>query len=83
MDVIATGVYEIRVYVELCKGCGLCSAFCPQDVLVPDAEGIPQTPGLDRCIGCKLCEWHCPDFAIEIVAPGTETEDVIALLHDR
>lgn len=76
MGVITPGIYDVRVDVAACKGCGLCTAFCPQDVLVPDAEGIPQTPGLARCIGCKLCEWHCPDWAIEIIVTGSETADV-------
>lgn len=67
---VTRGVYEVRVEPAFCKSCGLCFAFCPNDVLVPDAEGVPTTPGLDRCTGCKQCEWHCPDFAIEIVAPG-------------
>ena len=52
-------------------------------VLAPDEENYPLTPGLDKCIGCKLCEWHCPDFAIEIIAPGTETADVYALIPHR
>jgi Pyruvate/2-oxoacid:ferredoxin oxidoreductase delta subunit len=50
-------------------------------VLAPDAEDYPLTPGLDQCTGCKLCEWHCPDFAIEIIAPGSEVVDVDSLVH--
>lgn len=83
MTVIERGIYRIEVYKDLCKACGLCVAWCPQDVLAPDGENYPLTPNLDKCIGCKLCEWHCPDFAIEIIAPGTETADVHALISDR
>lgn len=83
VPVIERGIYKIEVYKELCKACGLCVAWCPQEVLVADQENYPLTPGIDACIGCKLCEWHCPDFAIEIIAPGTETADVNAILHDR
>jgi len=81
-DVITPGIYEIKVYKDLCKACGLCVAWCPKQVLAPDKENYPLTPGLDSCIGCKLCEWHCPDFAIEIIAPGTEVADVNALIHE-
>jgi NAD-dependent dihydropyrimidine dehydrogenase PreA subunit len=81
-DVITPGIYEIKVYKDLCKACGLCVAWCPKEVLAPDEENYPLTPGLDSCIGCKLCEWHCPDFAIEIIAPGTEVADVNALIHE-
>lgn len=83
MTVIERGIYRIEVYKEFCKACGLCVAWCPQSVLVPDAENYPLTPGLDKCIGCKLCEWHCPDFAIEIIAPESETANVHTLISHR
>lgn len=68
MPPVVRGVYQIEVHRRLCKACGLCVAWCPQNVLAPDAEGYPLTPGLDQCINCKLCERHCPDFAIEVSA---------------
>lgn len=81
MGAINRGTYEIRVYKDLCKTCGLCIAWCPQNVLAPDDQDYPITPGLDNCINCKLCEWHCPDFAIEVIAPETEAADVQSLIH--
>ncbi len=67
MPEVVAGIYRIEVNRRLCKACGLCTAWCPQTVLAPDAEGFPLTPGLERCINCKLCERHCPDFAIEVL----------------
>lgn len=80
---IRRGIFEIRVYKDLCKACGLCIAWCPQDVLVGDEEGYPLTPGLSQCINCKLCERHCPDFAIEVIPPEQEVIDVETLIHAR
>ncbi len=85
MDVVVRGIYRIVVCRDLCKACGLCSAWCPQQVLVPDAEGIPVAARADRCVDCKACERHCPDLAIEVIPPRPETEtaDVERLLHAR
>jgi 2-oxoglutarate ferredoxin oxidoreductase subunit delta len=85
MSVVARGVYRINVYRELCKACGLCTAWCPQQVIVPDAAGFPLTPGIERCTDCKACERHCPDFAIEVIppVPDCEATDVASLIHAR
>ncbi|MCR4709581.1 MAG: 4Fe-4S binding protein [Clostridiales bacterium] len=46
-----------------CKGCGICVAFCPKDVLAIKKEKIViENP--DNCIKCGLCELRCPDYAI-------------------
>ncbi|UCF04011.1 MAG: 4Fe-4S binding protein [bacterium] len=55
----------IRVNVEWCKGCEICVAFCPKDVL--EMEGGKVTVArLEECTKCMLCELRCPDFAITV-----------------
>ena len=85
MEVVERGIYRILVYRELCKACGLCVAWCPQQVLEPDAHAYPIAAHPDRCVNCKACERHCPDLAIEVIPPqpDTETADVERLLHAR
>jgi 2-oxoglutarate ferredoxin oxidoreductase subunit delta len=59
-----------RGYVTLfgtwCKGCGLCSEFCPQGVLVADAQGRPRVAHPELCTACHWCDSHCPDMAITV-----------------
>ena len=60
----------VAINAELCKGCGLCIAFCPSAVLkVSDkfnGKGYhpPHVVNPDACIGCDMCGMYCPDFAI-------------------
>jgi 2-oxoglutarate ferredoxin oxidoreductase subunit delta len=56
--------YEINIYRDWCKACGICAAFCPRQCLSQDAEGNPVVEKAERCTGCRWCELHCPDFAI-------------------
>jgi 2-oxoglutarate ferredoxin oxidoreductase subunit delta len=56
--------------VDKCKGCELCIAACPPNVLVmsSDVNAIgyryPQlTPG---CTGCTACQLVCPDFVFSV-----------------
>jgi len=57
----------IQINRYWCKGCGICVAFCPKQVLELDEEGIVTAPRENDCIQCRLCELRCPDFAIEVI----------------
>ncbi|NLK51603.1 MAG: 4Fe-4S binding protein [Syntrophomonadaceae bacterium] len=63
---------EMIMHVELCKGCGLCQATCPQDLLSTsdqvNSKGFYPVVLLDKakCTGCALCARMCPDLVIEI-----------------
>ena len=53
-----------------CKGCSICVAFCPKEVLALDAEEKVMAVHLEACTYCGLCELRCPDFAITVREPG-------------
>ena len=70
---------RIEIDQELCKGCGLCTAFCPKGRI--EISGKLNTKGYypatvrdlpteesekERCTGCALCAITCPDVAIEV-----------------
>ncbi len=48
---------------EWCKGCSICVAFCPKNVLEL-VDGIINIKDIDSCIQCGQCELRCPDYAI-------------------
>lgn len=60
----------VCVYPDWCKGCGLCIAFCPGNVLEFNKLGKAEVVREDDCINCGFCELHCPDFAIAIKPKG-------------
>ncbi|TAL17082.1 4Fe-4S dicluster domain-containing protein [bacterium] len=63
-------VRKVLFYRDFCKRCGLCSAFCPQKIILRDVEGYPYAVDFSKCIGCRSCELHCPDFAICVEEEG-------------
>jgi 2-oxoglutarate ferredoxin oxidoreductase subunit delta len=62
----------VVIDVERCKGCGLCIAACPQDVLAFSGQlnksgyDVAHMERPDACIGCAFCAMTCPDVAIEV-----------------
>ena len=58
---------------EWCKGCGICAAFCPKNVLEMDEAEKAVAARQTDCICCRLCELRCPDLAIEIETQEADT----------
>lgn len=53
----------LQIDKDLCKGCGICTAFCPKKVLgIRNGKVIIED--IDSCIQCGQCELRCPDYAI-------------------
>ena len=58
---------------EVCKGCGICTEFCPTKVLATSLSlnklGYypPLVENEAACHGCRLCELLCPELAIFIL----------------
>ena len=58
--------FEIDIFRDWCKSCGICAAFCPRECIRLNDEGAPAFIDSDKCTGCGWCEVHCPDFAISV-----------------
>lgn len=62
---------RVEIVPEECKGCELCVAECPKDVIAMSKK-INQfgynyaEPVNENCIGCGFCFYACPE-------PGTIT----------
>jgi 2-oxoglutarate ferredoxin oxidoreductase subunit delta len=78
---------RIVIDEERCKGCSLCVAVCPHN-LVRVAErfsskGYRPAEYVDpecRCTGCANCATMCPDVAIAVrrTKPGRLTDSAMA-----
>ena len=57
---------------DRCKGCGLCIAACPNQVLAFSGElnksgyNVVHMEYPEACVGCAFCAQTCPDIAIEV-----------------
>jgi 2-oxoglutarate ferredoxin oxidoreductase subunit delta len=56
----------VEINRDLCKGCGICIAFCPKEVLELDEHEKAVVRRLEDCNACGLCELRCPDIAVEV-----------------
>lgn len=64
----------IVIRKDLCKGCGICVAFCPTHVLELGDDEKAEVRRLEDCTGCGLCEMRCPDLAIEVQRASSSAE---------
>ena len=66
------GLFEVRFDGDACKGCELCSVFCPKGLIVMGSHinNKGYSPATierqEECVGCKACALVCPDGAIGI-----------------
>lgn len=55
---------EVRIRQQACRGCKLCIALCPTDVLAFDeATAKCQVVHAENCIACLSCAYVCPSGA--------------------
>ena len=54
----------VEITSRWCKGCGICSAFCPKQAL--SLENEKAVVDEEKCIACGICELYCPDLAIVV-----------------
>lgn len=64
---------RIIIDVDRCKGCALCTSYCPVSILELDttttnAKGYTplMTTDKEKCIGCGFCAIMCPDSVITV-----------------
>jgi len=54
---------KLEIIIMLCKGCGVCSAICPQEAIIihRDDKGL-YSPRINKskCSQCMLCFQSCP-----------------------
>jgi 2-oxoglutarate ferredoxin oxidoreductase subunit delta len=65
----------VKFYIDLCKGCKLCTTACPKGIVSIDGDTLnskgfhPATvkrEDMGKCVGCAFCATICPDCAIEV-----------------
>ncbi|MFH1370719.1 MAG: ferredoxin family protein [Planctomycetota bacterium] len=66
---------KIIIDKERCKGCTLCVAVCPHNVITlsdkANSKGyFPAEATGPNCTGCANCAIVCPDAAIEVYRDG-------------
>ncbi len=66
---------EVVINQEWCKGCGICVALCPKQVLELNPQGKATVVRPEDCICCTLCELRCPDLAITVVVNRENEHD--------
>lgn len=54
---------RIVINRQWCKRCGLCSHFCPKNLLSIENNQVVMSDS-SKCNGCLRCSYYCPDFSL-------------------
>ncbi len=64
---------KVTFNLDRCKGCALCTAACPKQIIEMDntiinAKGYHPAgiKEMDKCIACGMCAITCPDSVITV-----------------
>ncbi|ACV67394.1 4Fe-4S dicluster domain-containing protein [Desulfohalobium retbaense] len=68
---------------ERCKGCLLCTAACPSEIIVQSQRFNQQgykvvevaDQDMDKCKGCAFCAMVCPDNVITVFRSSATKEN--------
>lgn len=65
---------RVLVAAERCKGCGLCVAVCPPEILELGSlnrfgYAVARVTDQGRCTSCAACALVCPEVAIAVRRP--------------
>jgi 2-oxoglutarate ferredoxin oxidoreductase subunit delta len=67
---------QVLIASERCKGCGICTAFCPVGMLALgdtlNSNGYPVVTLAEgkACRGCGRCYLMCPDLVFTLLPGG-------------
>jgi 2-oxoglutarate ferredoxin oxidoreductase subunit delta len=67
---------KVFIDSERCKGCGLCVAVCPKQIMMISKKSnkhgyFPAETDNSECTGCAACAIMCPDAVIEVYNDDT------------
>ncbi len=65
---------SIYINYDWCKSCGICIAFCPEEVYDASALEQPVPTRIENCTRCMICVHACPDYAIVITESSSKAK---------
>ena len=63
---------EVKINIEKCKGCQLCTLVCPKEIIQLsskiNSKGYQyiEITAPEECIACGMCALICPDVVLEV-----------------
>lgn len=81
-------MHRVVIKEERCKGCLLCTAVCPKDVLTQSSRfnqqgyKVVEVAHQDSCTACAACARICPDYAVRVFKDTRAKKKAAATVED-